>query len=66
MHRSASEVKQAYTISAWIQSETQILDKLKKHVDPLQGSATQSTIRFSESLRKVINMADGLATMSCV
>lgn len=65
MHRSPSDVKQAYSISAWMQSETQILDKLKKHVSPSQGSAMQSTTRFSESLRKVANMADGLATMSC-
>jgi hypothetical protein len=49
-----------------MQSETQILDKVKKHVAPLQGSATQSTTMFSESLRKVANMADGLAAMSCM
>jgi len=66
MHHSPPDVKQAYSISAWMQNETQILDKLKKHVAPLQGSATQSTTRFSESLRKVTNMADGLATMLCV
>jgi len=66
MHRSPSDVKQAYSISAWMQSETQVLDKLKKHVAPLQGSAMQFTTRFSESLPEVTNMAEGLATMSRV
>ena len=66
MHRSLSDVKQAYSISARMQRETKILDKLKKHVAPLEGSATQFTTRFSESLRKVTNMADGIATLSCV